>query len=141
MDALLAEVFDAGTDSDADTTDSVCDPVDVPPAGAAVVDVPPAGAVTASGPLAGLDPRHRGLLAELASRSSWTGGQLTALAARHAVLPAGALDLINELAIECVGQAVVEADAGAAGGAMEDIGLGQDEIWVVDLAVVGELLG
>jgi hypothetical protein len=176
VDALLAEVFDVDPDPHAMDPVGLMEPgigetdrmyhrvtaaapaarshepdsVDVPrefgTAGAATT----AGATTA-GPAAGLDPRHRGLLAEVASRSSWTGAQLTRLAARHGVLPAGALDLINELAIERAGQAVVEVDVavgGSVGGddAVEDAGSGRDgtwqeETWVVDLVVARELLG
>jgi hypothetical protein len=88
-------------------------------------DTPRAGSSSPAGPFAGLDVRHRGLLTELASRPAWTGAEFSALAAGHDLLPAGALEVINEMAIERAGQVVVE----------------EDEVLVVDVAAARELLG
>jgi hypothetical protein len=58
----------------------------------------------------GLDQAHSRLLGELASRSSWSRADFAELAAKHGVLPSGALDVINEAAMETVGEPVVEED-------------------------------
>jgi len=63
----------------------------------------------------GIDPVHGNLLRELATRSSWSEGELAELAARHEVLLEGALDLINEVAIEITGEPVVEVGENGGG--------------------------
>jgi hypothetical protein len=40
----------------------------------------------------------------------WTRAEFESLAANHGVLPDGALDLLNEVAIDIVGAPVVEGD-------------------------------
>jgi hypothetical protein len=67
------------------------------------------GAAKLGGP-AGLDRAHTDLLRQLATRPSWSRADFTELAARHGVLPAGALDLLNEAAMEVTGEPVVEGD-------------------------------
>jgi hypothetical protein len=62
-------------------------------------------------PVAGLDRPHTLLLRVLAARPSWTRPGFAALANAHQVLPDGALDLLNEAAIEATGAPVVEGDA------------------------------
>jgi hypothetical protein len=59
---------------------------------------------------AGLDRAHSSLLSELATRSSWSRADFVELAAKHGVMPSGALDVINEMAMETVGEPVVEGD-------------------------------
>ncbi len=58
----------------------------------------------------GLDQAHSRLLVELATRSSWSRADFAELAARHGVMPSGALDVINEVAMETAGEPVVEGD-------------------------------
>jgi hypothetical protein len=59
----------------------------------------------------GLDRRHSLLLRVVAARPSWTREEFAVLAGAHGVLPDGALDLLNETAIEATGAAVIEGDA------------------------------
>jgi hypothetical protein len=59
----------------------------------------------------GLDRAHGRLLRALAARPVWTREEFASLAAAHGVLPDGALDLLNEVAIDAVGAAVVEEAA------------------------------
>ncbi len=58
----------------------------------------------------GLDQAHCKLLGELATRSLWSRADFAELAARHGVMPSGALDVINEVALETTGEPVVEGD-------------------------------
>lgn len=58
----------------------------------------------------GLDLAHSRLLGELATRSSLSRADFAELAAKHGVMPSGALDVINELAMDTVGEPVVEGD-------------------------------
>lgn len=58
--------------------------------------------------IASLDPAHRALLRVLATRSSWTREEFVSLAATHRVLPGGALDRLNEAAIDTAGAPVIE---------------------------------
>ena len=57
-----------------------------------------------------LDPAHRDLLRELGTRTSWARTDFAALAARYGVLPNGAVDLLNEVAMETAGEPVCEGD-------------------------------
>lgn len=72
----------------------------------------------------GLDPSHSRLLRVLATRPSWSFAEFVMLADAQGVLPGGALDLLNEAAIDATGDPVVE---------------GTDTL-VVDLDVLRELL-
>ena len=58
----------------------------------------------------GLDQAHSRLLRELATGSSWSRADFAELAAKHGVMPSGALDVINEVAMERAGELVVEGD-------------------------------
>jgi len=58
----------------------------------------------------GLDQAHSRLLGELATRSSWSRADFAELAAKHGVMPSGALDVINDVAIQAAGEPVVEGD-------------------------------
>ncbi len=82
--ALLRQIFDEG-----------------PP----VVEEPQ---LPAEEPITGFDQAHGALLRALAVRSSWTRDEFVSLAAAHGVMPDGALDLLNEVAIDTVGAPVVE---------------------------------
>ncbi|HZN74602.1 MAG TPA: TerB N-terminal domain-containing protein [Micromonosporaceae bacterium] len=97
---LLAEVF-TGDDPGEHLED---DPGDGPPA-----PQPPGD--DGDGLIVGLDRAHSKLLRALAARPSWTRDEFAALADTHGVLPDGALDLLNEAAIETAGEPVVEGEA------------------------------
>lgn len=62
-------------------------------------------------PVPGLDQAHGALLHALASRPSWSWEEYVSLATAHGVMPDGALDLLNEVAIDTTGAPVVEGDA------------------------------
>ncbi len=61
--------------------------------------------------VAGLDLPHTLLLRALATRPRWTREEFASLAAEHGVLPDGAFDLLNEIAIDTVGAPVIDDDA------------------------------
>ena len=84
--ALLSDVF----------TDDEAEP--------AVVPSPKAEAV------AGLDPLHSAFLRALVERSAWDRNEIEELAARIGVLPDGALDLVNDAALEKVGDPLCEGE-------------------------------
>lgn len=85
--ALLAEIFTAGDDTAEHDTRA-----------------------HTPGDVTGLDAAHGRLLAAVATRSTWSGAEFAALAAEQGLLPAGALDVINEAAVELTGQAAIEGD-------------------------------
>ncbi|WP_125804214.1 TerB N-terminal domain-containing protein [Actinoplanes sp. ATCC 53533] len=85
---LLATIFE--TDDTDDTGDDADDAV-------------PVVAVENADPVAGLDPAHSALLRAVAGQPSWTRDEFAALAGVHGVLPDGALDVLNEAAIDTVG--------------------------------------
>ncbi|GAA1406549.1 hypothetical protein GCM10009662_38730 [Catellatospora coxensis] len=74
----------------------------VAPAPAAVPDV--------AVPLAGLDAAHAALLTELLTRPSWPRAEFDRLAARHGLMPAGAIEVLNEAAYEAVDDAILDGD-------------------------------
>jgi hypothetical protein len=92
--ALLATIFDD-------------EPIEAAQAAAAG-----AGGAGVAGPdcVGHLDRAHSNLLREFATRASWARADFAALAARHGVLPDGALDLLNEAAIDAAGEPVCEGD-------------------------------
>jgi uncharacterized tellurite resistance protein B-like protein len=60
--------------------------------------------------VAGLDARHSALARALAGRPSWTRSEFDTMAAEHHLLPEGALDAINEAALDRCGEALCEGD-------------------------------
>ncbi|MFG3709294.1 TerB N-terminal domain-containing protein [Micromonospora sp. NPDC047730] len=58
----------------------------------------------------GLDAVHSELLRSLTAHPTWTRAAYEDLAERHGVMPAGALDLINEVAMDAAGEPVAEGD-------------------------------
>lgn len=94
VSALLATIF---TDDD---------PVEVP--------TPTAPPTVPAGPtvevVAGLDGAHSGLLRALAQRDRWSAAEFADLAARFGVLPAGAMDVLNEAGIDAAGEPVADDD-------------------------------
>jgi hypothetical protein len=87
---LLASIFDTGGDD-----------LDIDTGGGSAVQAAPADLI------AGLDGAHSTLLRALAERAQWTREEFAALAGAHGVLPDGALDVLNEVAIDTTGEAVV----------------------------------
>ncbi|MEU7524420.1 TerB N-terminal domain-containing protein [Saccharothrix sp. NPDC042600] len=71
--------------------------------------VPPA-AVAAVEPVGSLDDAHSTVLRELAARPSWSRADFDALCAAAGLLPEGALDVLNEAAVEAADEPVVEDD-------------------------------
>ena len=59
---------------------------------------------------AGLDARHRGLVEELMRQTSWTPPAFEKLAQQFRLLPAGALETINEWAFQRFGDGLIEED-------------------------------
>lgn len=74
--------------------------------------------------VAGLDAGHSSLIRALAERRSWSRAELETAAATHGLMPDGALDAINEVALERCGEPLCE---------------GEDPI-TVDASVAKELL-
>ncbi len=58
----------------------------------------------------GLDAAHASLLRALTARASWSRNEFEALAEERALLPDGALDAINEAALEARGEPICEGD-------------------------------
>jgi len=65
------------------------------------------GRVAGDEQFAALDATHSALLRALAARTSWGRAEFAELAAAHGVLPEGALDMLNDVAIETTGAPVV----------------------------------
>ncbi|MGB3329021.1 MAG: tellurite resistance TerB C-terminal domain-containing protein, partial [Thermomicrobiales bacterium] len=58
----------------------------------------------------GLDAAHAALLRDLLRQESWTAVEAASLAATHHLLLAGAIDTINEWALEQIDEPLVEGD-------------------------------
>nr|WP_300011112.1 TerB N-terminal domain-containing protein [Pseudonocardia sp.] len=86
VSALLADIF---------TEDEPLAPIDERPG---------------TDPVAGLDSAHSGLLRAMAARPAWSQADYVALAQQFGVLPAGALDVMNDAALEACGEPVAEGD-------------------------------
>ena len=84
----------------------------------------PAAAVPERPPIDGLDLAHSELLRAAAERDSWSRPEFEALSSRFGLLPDGALETLNELALERSGDLVAD---------------GEDPI-AVDRTVIEELL-
>jgi tellurite resistance protein len=70
----------------------------------------PAAQPTTQAVIPGLDAVHSDLLRSLAAQPTWTRAAYEDLADRHGVMPAGALDLLNEVAVDATGEPVAEGD-------------------------------
>lgn len=60
--------------------------------------------------IAGLDAAHSSLLRALAGQPGWSREEVAAMAGERGLLPDGALDTINEAAMEACGELVCEGD-------------------------------
>ena len=93
--SLLSSVFaEHAGDSDADEIDEL-DPDQI---------------VSTPGILAGLDAKHSTFIRILAERDSWSRSEFEQLAHRHDLLPAGAIEAINEASFEVCREALLEGD-------------------------------
>ncbi len=92
--SLLPTVFDADGPA----------PPDPPGAG-------PAARADGTDQIPGLDRAHNLLLRVLAARHTWTRDEFAVLAGAHGILPDGALDVLNEAAIETAGAPLIDGDA------------------------------
>ncbi len=66
--------------------------------------------VTNEDDVAGLDAAHSLLLRTLGDRESWTAVEFSSLAAAHHLLASGAIDVLNEAAIDLTGDPLIEGD-------------------------------
>ncbi len=72
---------------------------------------PEAAAAPDEPTVAGLDARHAELLARLRERNAWTAAEFAALAREAGLpLPAGALETLNDAALETIGETVLDGD-------------------------------
>lgn len=73
--------------------------------------VPAQAQLSDDGPrVAGLDAKHSTLARALTQRSNWTRAEFDAMAAEHQLLPEGALEAINEAALERCGESLCDGD-------------------------------
>ncbi|TVP60315.1 MAG: hypothetical protein EA349_01535 [Halomonadaceae bacterium] len=66
---------------------------------------------TSNSSIAGLDSEHSVLVREIISQQKWTRVELEVLASKHSLLLDGALDTINEAALDLCGAPLIEEDA------------------------------
>lgn len=66
------------------------------------------GEVPAVEPVADLDAAHSGLMRALATQPAWSPREYAVVAERFGVMPAGALDVLNDAAIEICGEPFAE---------------------------------
>ncbi len=92
--ALLQEIFQDDEPGTAATT--------------ATAVVPPQTVGDGVEPLGGLDDAHSSLGRELMTRDQWSRAEVEDLAGTHGLLPDGALDAINEAALDLSGEALCE---------------------------------
>jgi uncharacterized tellurite resistance protein B-like protein len=80
------------------------------PGPSAAVSKTPRALTTEMLSVAGLDDAHSRLLRDLTTAPTWSSGDYERLATQLGLLPAGALELLNETALEITGDLVVEGD-------------------------------
>ena len=68
------------------------------------------GGTGSVGPYSGLDPSHRPLAEELASRRQWSQEEFDSLATRLGLMPGGALETLNEWAFDTWDEGFIEDD-------------------------------
>ncbi|MDU0314103.1 TerB N-terminal domain-containing protein [Phycicoccus sp. M110.8] len=106
VSALLRTLFTEDDDTTPHTTPAPAPQEDAQAATATSAEpAAPAGEV-----IAGLDAPTSALLRELSGRSTWTRAEFDDLAAKHSVMPDGAIDMLNEAAIDACGEPVLEGD-------------------------------
>jgi hypothetical protein len=103
--ALLGEVF---ADDDHPGTIPIPTPTPAPAQTAAAATA--SASASRDDLVAGLDAAHTRLLRTLSARASWTRAEFRAAAASVGLLPDGALDVLNESALETCGDLVCEGE-------------------------------
>jgi TerB-C domain len=101
--ALLGEIFVAD-----DHPGTV--PTPAPAQTAAAASTSASASAAPDDLVAGLDAAHTRLLRTLSARASWTRDEFRAAAASVGLLPDGALDVLNESALETCGDLVCEGE-------------------------------
>ncbi len=114
VSALLHDIFADGADAaetttSADTAETTTRADHAVDPGGRTNPTGPAGSHQAE-PVAGLDPPHSALLRALAERPAWPQEEFEALATRLGLLPAGALDVLNEAALDATDDPVVTGE-------------------------------
>jgi uncharacterized tellurite resistance protein B-like protein len=101
--ALLADIFKEDESEHSPTAN-----------GPATVDgvtaAEPAAATSADALFEGLDVAHSAFLRALLTQGTWSRGELEELAEEHNLMPDGALDTINEFALDLAGEPLLEED-------------------------------
>lgn len=109
VSALLRTLFTEDDEPAAPAQTSPVATTDVTPG--VTAPSPPLQAPAPSGDvIAGLDAATSDLLRELSSRSTWSRAEFDDLATKYAVMPDGAIDMLNEAAIDATGEPVIEGD-------------------------------
>jgi hypothetical protein len=101
---LLSEIFVEDETSVVEERESITEPVE--PLEEVAEDVQP----QATGPASRLDSNHATLLKELMGRSSISRSDFVALVAQHDLMPDGAIDTLNEAAIETCEEYVLDGN-------------------------------
>lgn len=83
---------------------------------------PPAPPPPTTAEVAGLDSAHTALLRELLTNTSWARSDFEKVADRYGVLPEGAIDTLNEAALDRTGQPLIEGDDSLS----VDLGIGEE---------------
>lgn len=99
VSTLLAEVFAEDADEE---------PVAAEPAEPLDAQLPGSDAVTA--PVEGLDDAHATLLRTIVTRESWERHQFTRMTDDLGLMPDGAIDMLNEFALDTTGDVLIEGD-------------------------------
>ncbi|WP_344019666.1 TerB N-terminal domain-containing protein [Pseudonocardia kongjuensis] len=110
--ALLGAIFADDDDEAGDEADDEAD--DIAEDAAGEHHSGPGSAPSPVELVGSLDQRHSALLFELAEAGAWTRPELEQACSRLAVLPDGALDVVNEAAFDIVGDPVIELKDGGA---------------------------
>jgi hypothetical protein len=100
--ALLADIF---KDDEPDSPTNLQTPT-VPDTLATIVP----SKVTAASAFDGLDPAHSQFLSALLAQGAWSRGAFEELAEEHNLMPDGALDTINEFALDVANEPLLEED-------------------------------
>lgn len=101
--ALLADIFKEDDPDQGPATRS--------PGTADVVNAAePVAATPTAAMFDGLDAAHSAFLQSLLGQSTWSRGEIEELAEEHNLMPDGALDTINEFALDLAGEPLLEED-------------------------------
>jgi hypothetical protein len=101
--ALLADIFKEDESEHSPTANG-------PTTLDGVTAAEPAAATSADALFEGLDVAHSAFLRALLTQETWSRGELEELAEEHNLMPDGALDTINEFALDLAGEPLLEED-------------------------------